>query len=141
MNIARGARKADSGERCPREKQVLAEIAGDIVRVAQGPHYAPWKGPHLILADKAALLIAFIVAAAMAYFWTLGMVGLWGSPLLRFDHVMIGWTLEAELVFVLPIWLFLRIMDIAVAATNRHWQADRYAVGRQTVRHAASTEA
>lgn len=108
------------------------EVAEDGVRVGEWSWHGPFKGYRLVLADKAALLVALIIAAAMSFFWILGMVGLWGSPLLRFDHVIIIWTLEAELALAPPIWLFFRVMDIVVGVKTRWWQASRYAVRHQT---------
>jgi hypothetical protein len=120
---------------------MLLEAPIDIVRVAGATDSPSFKLYRLAMADKAAMLIALIIAAAALFFWLLGIVGLWGSPQSRFDHAMIVWTAEAELALVLPIWLFLRVMEIVVGVTNRWLLASRYGVRRQAERQTARTEA
>ena len=84
----------------------------------------PLTAFRLVLADRVALLIAFLVAAAMFFFWVLGLVGLGGLPQSRFDHAMIVWLIEAELALALPIWLFLRVIDVVVRAKS--WRSRAY---------------
>jgi hypothetical protein len=102
---------------------MLMETPIDIIRVAGGTNHPPFRGYRLFLADKVALLIASIIAAAVLFFWLLGIAALWGRPQFRFDHAMIVWMIEAELMIVLPTWLLLRIANIAARLTNRWWNA------------------
>jgi len=88
----------------------------------EGP---PPSAFRIVLADKVALLIAFLIAAAMCFFWILGLVGLGGLSQSRFDHAMLVWAIETELALALPIWLFLRAIDAIVRIGNQRSRAFR----------------
>jgi len=104
---------------------VLLEGAPHIVRVATATPSAPFKTYRLVLADKAALLIALFIASVALCFWLLGIVGLWGRPQLRFDYAMIVWTIEAQVALALPVWLFLRFIGIVLRIISAWSQASR----------------
>ena len=89
---------------------MLLDVSPDVVRVGSGRF--PFKGVRLPWAEGVALMIALIIAAAAAYVWILGIIGLSGIPHVKFDDAMIAWLTEAELVLVLPIWLLLRAIDV-----------------------------
>jgi len=104
---------------------VIAEGPQDIVRVANGSNSPLFNAFRMVLVDKIALLIAFLIAAAMCLFWILGLVGLGGLPHSRFDHAMLVWAIETELALVVPIWLFLRAIDALVRISNKRSRSYR----------------
>jgi hypothetical protein len=73
----------------------------------------------LVWADKIVLMTALFIAGAAFICWILGIVGLEGLPHPRFDSSMIDWTIKAELMLVVPLWLFLRLMDFGAKALGR----------------------
>ena len=105
---------------------MIAEGPQDIVRVANGSNSPLFKAFRMVLADKIALLIAFLIAAAMVFFWILGLIGLSGLPQAKFDHAMIVWAIETELALALPIWLVLRTIDALVRVMNQRSRAYRH---------------
>ena len=72
-----------------------------------------------IWADKIALLMVLFIAGSAVLFWAVGVVGLEGRPHPRLDSAMIDWTINAELMLVPPIWLFLRVVDFSARALGR----------------------
>jgi len=71
-----------------------------------------FKGIRLMWADKFALVLTVLVAAAALLCWVLGIVGLDGHPNMRFDQAMLDWTTQLELIFVPVVWLLLRGADL-----------------------------
>ena len=65
------------------------------------------------------LPIALILAGGAYGIWIVGANSLAGFPHQRFDDAMVQGTLQAELVLVLPIWLFLRGADIGARMLRR----------------------
>jgi hypothetical protein len=73
----------------------------------------------LVWADKVALLLALLVVGVMFVCWIVGIIGLEGRPHLRFDSAMFDGAVKAEWMVVLPIWVFLRVMDFGAKALVR----------------------
>jgi len=80
---------------------------------------------HLNWADKLALSIALIIAGSAAFFWILGIIGLWGTSPLRFDYAVADWTIQIELVIVPLTWIILRGLDFAAGAVVRSRYSSR----------------
>ena len=70
------------------------------------------------------LPIALIIASGAVAFWFLGDLSLADYPHQRFDSAMAQGTISAEMVLVLPVWLFLRAADIAVRVLSRLFRTD-----------------
>jgi len=77
------------------------------------------KRIRLVWADKVVLVMALLIAGAALLCWILGIIGLEGRSHLRFDSAMCDWTIEAELMLVPPVWLFLRLTDFGARALVR----------------------
>ncbi|HEY0281730.1 MAG TPA: hypothetical protein VGC27_03795 [Rhizomicrobium sp.] len=80
------------------------------------------KRSPLIWADKIALFMALLVAAGALLCWAIGIVGLDGRSHSRFDSAVFNWTVDVEAMLVLPLWLFLRIVDFIARALGRWLQ-------------------
>jgi len=68
--------------------------------------------------EMVVLPIAVIIAGGMCAFWIIGVLSLVGLSHQRFDSAMFNGVIEAELILMLPIWLFLRTADIGVKILN-----------------------
>ena len=73
----------------------------------------------LVWADKLVLLVALLIAGTALLCWVLGIIGLEGRSNPRFDGAIIDWTVSAELMLIVPLWLFLRILDFGAKALGR----------------------
>ena len=73
----------------------------------------------LVWADKVVLLVALFIACGAFLCWIIGIIGLEGLPHPRFDSAMVDWTINAELMLVLPLWLLLRLLDFGAKALGR----------------------
>ena len=83
------------------------------------------------------LPIALIIAGGVCAFWLIGDLSLAGYPHQRFDSAMAHGTINAEVVLVLPIWLFLRAADIGVRILSRLFRTDPRRSGSGGLRSAS----
>jgi hypothetical protein len=69
--------------------------------------------------EKVVLPIAAIIAGGAFTVWIIGVLSLVGYSHQRFDSAMFVTAIKAELILILPIWLFLRAADIGVRVLSR----------------------
>ena len=73
------------------------------------------------------LPIVLIIAGGAYAFWFVGALSLAGYAHQRFDSAMYLGTINAEVVLILPIWLFLRAADLCVRLLRRPFRPGRSA--------------
>ena len=87
--------------------------------------------------EMVALPIALIIAGGAYAFWIVGVLSLAGYQHQRFDSAIYEATVNAELVLVLPLWLFLRAMDLSVRYLSRLLRSDYRRSGSAGLRSAS----
>lgn len=70
-------------------------------------------------ADKVALGLALLIAAASLFVWIPAAIALRTAFDGSFDRYMLLWTVEAELAIALPLWLGLRVIDFIASRSRR----------------------
>jgi hypothetical protein len=97
------------------------------------------KWYRFIWPEMIVLPIALIIAGGACVFWFLGDMSLAGYPHQRFDSAMYLGTINAEMVLVLPIWLFLRAADIGVRVLRWSFRSGIRASGPAGLRAASQS--
>lgn len=70
-------------------------------------------------ADKVALGLALLIAAAGLFVWIPAAIALRTAFDGSFDRYMLLWIVEAELAIALPLWLGLRVIDFIASRSRR----------------------
>lgn len=70
-------------------------------------------------ADKMALGLALLIAAAGLFVWIPAAIALRTAFDGSFDRYMLMWTVEAELAIALPLWLGLRLIGFIAGRSRR----------------------
>lgn len=70
--------------------------------------------------ERVAFVAAVAVAAGILFFWLVLTVGVGSLGDTNLDRAALGWLFDAEIGFVLPLWLGLRAVFVGIALVRRY---------------------